>query len=622
MSKKTCCYYHHNTCKVSQLGPIESNVKNIKINYNESLAGKFIEILNATYLNSNFHDALKLFKLLCNFEKNLNRIKLNSVLNGSGNSSSNSPIVFQTMVNPQLIKNLITNWIMFSNFLCSSNQFKKSKFIKNLVITLLDNDLYDPNDCSVQYYLNNTPTSNNLLNHCIKLIYLSKTCYQLELIYDFMRMLIQRGANPNLDPSAKLDSDLILDLECSQRFNKTTSNCILAQFCQPNDTIGTCLNMPRNIAHLNNPIYHHQHSHIHINSHTHNHNHLTHPYNVHHSHHHNHHHPFQQNHSQHAFQVNTQHLPFSSSIPHLTSLEISNKTLSKSEMSMEKIDHIGQECNSIGMEKFIASCQIACKNSKKHLCDEHETLNVSTFELNSSTTTTTSNTTTPKTNNTIGSHSVLLLTPTPSYASMLSISSASSSPLFISPDRSSNVIIDSSMLFLSYYKKIVKLLFDSMNDDVLRDCVKSLNTSNQHNHYRSHNSHNQNYNRCYPSTPSSSKPATPYQQNSHQIKCSVCSSHAHLNACATESLDMYLERLASNPRSLKSLARRKILNRLIDTEQNRSSSTTNKFLNNSKNHHQCSTKSSNKSSSLIATPYLVNKLSLPKRVKNYLLYIE
>jgi hypothetical protein len=250
--------------------------------------------------------------------------------------------------------------------------------------------------------------------------------------------------------------------------------------------------------------------------------------------------------------------------------------------------------NVIGMEKFIESCQIAHVNSSKKRLSDHEIIS----PIINTTTTTTSKIS----NATIGSQSVLLLTPTPSYASMLSISSVSASPLFISPDRTNNILVDTSVLFLNYYKKIVKLLFDSMNVDTLRECVKS-SKSQQYSNLNFNLNRNNNNTRCYPLT--DSRPTNNNNSNNKSSKCNACLSST--NVCPCESLDGYLERLTSNPRSLKSMTRRNILDRLVELQEART---------------QRQSKHKATPLGLISTSNLVNQLPLPKRLKSYLLYFE
>lgn len=124
------------------------------------------------------------------------------------------------------MKTLIDRWINEPNFLNSSNQFEKNRFVKLLVFELIVNDLYDPNDSSLSYSNiseetapNTTGTTtttppplllklepNNLINYCVKLLFTSaKTGYQIELVSDLMRTLVQYGAWPTLD--ANLSSD-------------------------------------------------------------------------------------------------------------------------------------------------------------------------------------------------------------------------------------------------------------------------------------------------------------------------------------------------------------------------------------------------------------------------------
>ena len=95
-------------------------------------------------------------------------------------------------MDPSLVKNLISQWILVPNFLSSSRQFEKNFFIKSCLVHLISSGLYNPNDCHI--------ASSNLFGHCIALAAQSRTAYQMELIYDLTRTLIQYGADPNLDP--------------------------------------------------------------------------------------------------------------------------------------------------------------------------------------------------------------------------------------------------------------------------------------------------------------------------------------------------------------------------------------------------------------------------------------
>lgn len=158
-----------------------------------------------------FANAYKVLKLISHFQKCFNS-KLRS-------RSAN-------LVSGQVVKTLIDRWINEPNFLNSSNQFEKNRFVKLLVFELIVNDLYDPNDSSLSYSNiseetapNTTGTTtttppplllklepNNLINYCVKLLFTSaKTGYQIELVSDLMRTLVQYGAWPTLD--ANLSSD-------------------------------------------------------------------------------------------------------------------------------------------------------------------------------------------------------------------------------------------------------------------------------------------------------------------------------------------------------------------------------------------------------------------------------
>lgn len=180
---------------------------------------------------------------------------------------------------------------------------------------------------------------------------------------------------------------------------------------------------------------------------------------------------------------------------------------------------------------------------------------------------------------TLPNNPVCLLTPSVSYASLITLNGLNGGTVSANI-KSNNIVIDSSVLFLNYYKRFAKLLFDSMDNGKILEVVRSRNlctdiqfcTHHQHTNQSSHHSRN------------------------------VKSLQSGQKIYAIESLDMYLERLVSSPRSLKSLCRRMILNRLSETQK----------ISNDLNNEV----------GLVQVTSQIEQLSVPKRVKNYLLFIE
>ncbi len=171
---------------------------------------------------------------------------------------------------------------------------------------------------------------------------------------------------------------------------------------------------------------------------------------------------------------------------------------------------------------------------------------------------------------------ILLLTPTPSYESLLFLVAGSSIGSF-----SNNIIIENNLLFLNHYKNFIQLFYDCMESD----CIKRSFISKCEKHC-----HHQNYfyHSYYNHSISSSSSGVSSRRSS-------CSSHHMPKLYSIESLDIYLENLASNPRSLKSIARRLILNRLTVNQ-------------------------TDKHKNVLANR--VAQLALPNRIKDYLLFIE
>lgn len=439
---------------------------------------KYLELLLNCQIDD-FSSAHEIFKILLNFQRCLNnKIKIKFKLNSNNKQ-----------INPQIVKRLITSWILYPNFMNSSQQFEKNNFIKHILVELIKNGLLEPNELACQSQTNGEYVqSNNLLNHCVQLVFLSKTCYQMELVYDLMRTLIQYGADPNLEPFGP----------GSPRAHRCArlSSSILAQLCDPFLTersapILTSVNLSR-----------------------------------HHRTHHNHHNYFNDYFKDNFFAVINEHGPLSHY--HVSPLV--------SEKEIEVSRRMSEGCVSPSLPA-----------RKNHL-----------------------------------SSPICLLTPSPSCVSLLGLSGAINQVLPSLSIKSNNIVVDSMVLFLNYYKRFVKLLFDSMENSKIHEIVvaKHLNNDLQfcshygHQHHHSfHHSSNHRKN-------------VPHSKKIYSI----------------EPLDMYLERLVSSPRSLKSICRRMILNRLKENV---------KLANDLNNE-----------TGAIQVAAQIDDLPAPKRVKNYLLFIE
>ena len=463
-------YYHHyeNLIETTSYSFIPS----------ESLISKYIELILNINLDE-FELAFKTFKLICRLEKHLYQNRTSS----AWIKTNKKPI---NLVSPSVVKSLITHWILNPNLFSASRQFDKNHFVKSILVHLISNDIYDPNDCSTVYNAENCLVSNNLLNHCVKLIFKSKTGYQLELIYDLMRTMIQYGANPNLEPYELVEKNFFKHLdqnssdvyglqssdECAMHRSQSKSHCILAQLCDCN---------------VLKPVYKQHQYYRHYN---------------------------------HCYKSNT------SSLPHFTD--------SADKSHYYSLIRLGDQINEIDLGRRSSTA------------------------------------------------STHLLTPCPSNDSLISMSN----------NQQQNVIIDKSVLFLNYYKKFVKLLYDSMDNNTIKQCLK--NKKNQHRHHS--------YLHRTRVNSSTSSYSLTHTLDSIETENSSDESTAS-KIYSIESLDMYLERLASTPRSLKSIVRRHILNRLIDSAK--SDITHNRFQ-----------------SSNCSIGQQVAQLPLPKRIMDYLLFIE
>jgi len=387
-----------------------------------SLIGNYIHILLHSH-TEDFESGLKLFKLVCSFEKQLRQLEAASTTR---------------LIDPVLVKRVVYQWIMLPNFLSSSRQFEKNHFIKSMLIHAIGHGLYEPNDC-LAYYTENAWTSNNLLNHCVHLVQLCKTAYQLELLHDLIRTLIQYGADPNLDP---FDFSA---LEPSRSYPLMLSSCQIK-----------CSKMKTAAGFVD--------------------------------------------------------------------LFCSHPGLTKSRCILTRLcDLVKVSPMQSGQEVYSKTTQLMFLNR----CFNEKSYSINNAGCAAAT-------------NAFMSHEkrrpnspVLLLTPSPSYQSLLVLAGGTSVS-----STSNNVVVDSSLLLLKHYKKIVKLLFDSMESSCVEKCLKPdveqpYFHRSCHNHYSDRQRNYSNYMSVVP---------------------------RRLNE--SETLNAYLEQLAASPRSLKSISRQFIRRQL------------------------------------------------------------
>lgn len=547
--------YHNSAPKITS-NIFESGV-NIEEKWYNSLIGNYIKILMNSYLDD-FESAFKLLKLLCKFEKQL----------AMSSNEKKKP----AMVEPNLIKKLITQWILQPNFLSSTRQFEKNYFIKSVLVHLITSKLLNPNDCFTYQSENNVLISNNLLNHCVHLVTLCKTAYQLDLIYDLTRTLIQYGANPNLDPyelsSAHQSQMMTLP---SHQIKLSQFKCVSPSFFDPMCSHSTLKRSMSILTQLCDS--------IHITSA------LT---------------PFNLKHNDTIGERCYQN--YDHNQPHLRQIypDHSNPgtpTNPNREVNMDQSQDSHNNTikknnyfNNYFNERYFS---IESRTTEKFNSENRCEFNMASKKSRSSS-------------------PILLLTPAPSYESLLLLAGGT-----YSSQSSNNIIIDSSLLLLSHYKNFIKLLYDTMESESINKCLKykmhshesHIHCSHYHNHHHhqhrtSHLNHRNHHHHHYHNNHHHHH----HQHNSHhhhhqkraQSDESLISSS---KLYQTETLDTYLERLASTPRTLKSITRRHILNQLSEQQA----------------------KQTLGDNPLFKTEIVANQifqLELPNKLKDYLLFIE
>lgn len=187
-----------------------------------------------------------------------------------------------------------------------------------------------------------------------------------------------------------------------------------------------------------------------------------------------------------------------------------------------------------------------------------------------------------------GSNSpILLLTPTPSYESCIMLVAGT---YHCHP--TNNIIINSSVLLLGYYKNFIKLMYDAMDSYSIQKCLEYKTKMTYAHHHSKKSQHSPNHKHQYR-----------LYHNSHLH-------HRHRNHESVvnpiEPLGEYLQHLASTPRTLKSITRRHIIGCLTQVEE---------FNDNASMDSNEAAKSN-----VIATQ--IHKLDLPVKLKDFMLFIE
>lgn len=201
----------------------------------------------------------------------------------------------------------------------------------------------------------------------------------------------------------------------------------------------------------------------------------------------------------------------------------------------------------------------------------------------------------------VNSNPVLLLTPSPSYLALLNINIPNNN---LSPSshanhfeslllpmtgdilKSKNIVIESSILYLSQFKKLVALLLNSIESNF----SQSLTTQNDMRFNNSNIIDNV-----------ASQSIISFRCLHSDISFFHSKSY-HRSFADYWSLDALMDKMSCQPKSLKVLSRRSILNQLITIQKKQN-------LENNDNR-----------TLLIKNQVL--KLPLPKRMQNYLLFIN
>ncbi len=452
-----------------------------------------------------------------------------------------------TVVDPNLIRKFINQWILNPNFLSSSNQFEKNYFVKSCLVHLITSKLCDPNDCFTYYTDKNQLVSNNLLNHCIHLVGLCKSGYQLEVIYDLTRTLIQYGADPNLDPYGSTSPQE----HNTHPIHEASSHFMRNSFVDAS----TC---PHQRLRRNWSILTHLCKSVQIS-------------------------------------------PTDPSI--ITDLITRTVDDSVEFLSLPVAQNIYHYNHEHKKKRALLQRSSTClgepaSETSNYFNDKFTSMNMDIArELDIT-----------QKKNTVRSHSpVMLLTPAPSYERCLATSYYQNS--------SANIVVDSRLLLLTFYKNFIKLLYDAMDTYSIHKCLKysgnrhedhfhhSKNYNHHHHHHHHHHSRQHNFHNNHTNSSLREMLYSESARQSHGHNFHHQSQSIHMDI-TLEPLGEYLERLASTPRTLKSITRRNILSLLAENSGSGDGES------------ECMSGKT----TLIANQ--IHQLELPKKLKDFLLFIE
>jgi hypothetical protein len=608
----------------SSLSSSHNHIRNVS----DNLITKLIEILLRVNL-TDFDAFFEVFKMVCTFEKRIEQWRLHQL------KLKNQRLI---VVKASLIQRLITKWILHPNFLCASKQTEKNIFLKRVIIHLISEKIIDPNDCRLQSpQMNNSKlNSNNLMYHCLSVLQVCRTGYQFELIYDLIRTLYLNGANPNLNTYVNLLSQhgqrpfaYIVDPLLESGPTATTSHCLFSKLCASFETKikdNSSVLSPYFVATLKN-ILPNNHQTISLKKQTSSYS------------------PFKKKYISNTNHNNNNHSVDTNTNTTTNSIISSSQNQKKTNLNRHKSSSTGVklhdlQTNIISIPKindnidneltitaalFIQSSpnnltiragadesvnESGCdwnniQHHKSHVLESSFVSNTNTIANNNQTLQkqkqkqqSTSN------NKNTNNYNKSLVSSSSSNDSLNSLLSASNSPTSAAATTSttattSNLVSNSSILYQRHYQKIAKFLFDIIDDEVIESFIIEVENRNTSNFSPSptRGSVTRSGSGCGPSAKSK------FNLNRTSSVASLSSEASQTKKITIDPLEYCIEEWASEPRSLKSLARRKILNHLkllIDKEQRNGDDVYRPT----------------------ALSYIVNTLPISKKLKEYLLFID
>ena len=146
------------------------------------LIGHFIELLMHVHLANDDHELMEsmaatsaLITLLGAFDRRVRRRDVRSLEAAAA------------VVECDQVHRLVSTWLTRPSFLTSSHQFAKNQLVKHLLVELVRHELYDAQEANLL---------GHLLRHAVQAqdVSAAVSAYQLELIYDLARSLLECGA--------------------------------------------------------------------------------------------------------------------------------------------------------------------------------------------------------------------------------------------------------------------------------------------------------------------------------------------------------------------------------------------------------------------------------------------